>query len=499
MRKWITLALGLVGCFGAMADLTKMTGSQLQSAAISPDNRYLFTGGFDDFLNVWDIETQERVAQAKIESPPVFSMAFVSPETLVLATNSPPLKMRWKDKKLTPLGEYTFSVAGHSSTTGGSLVASADKKWFVASGLRELAIWDVEKDSPIMFLGPHENWFFNAEVSKDKRRLFASTSHSGTSSFMRYSLERGVIVPDGQLIPSSQFDGSFTLLPSSRFVALLEKSEDDKNGIINFYFTGDLSLHHTATWGKDRPHRLSASPSGQYLFVFGKQAAGLLEVHSGKWILNRQLDQTCYEGKAVFNQSEDRVFVACATAVEAIDLKKENSSFQTQTLEKMSLDALWVQLGTGADAAFLVQHEFLRRGEASANFLLNKIALLPTTPLLSQNELDEAVRNLGDDSFLTRQAASDLLRKSGFSHSRKLREIMKSTKSAEVRSRIRRLFNLWDLDSDKLLAKEEDIRLVRVLHILKKLNLPSCVARLKQISEGNLVDYPTQIALDLID
>ena len=184
------------------------------SVAISPDSKVLASGGADEEIKLWNLETGELLRTLTGHSHWVLSVAF-SPDGAVP-------RQQWRGQDGQGVGPGGRRTAPCLRTPG---LGSVRGRWsdgrFIAGGGEDGAIkvWDLETGKLIHAIAGHSGPVFSVAVSSDGQLLFSGGSdgkikvwnlRTGEPLNVLSGQPEGVgsvaLSPDGQLLASGGYD-----------------------------------------------------------------------------------------------------------------------------------------------------------------------------------------------------------------------------------------------------------------------------------------------------
>ncbi len=140
-------------------------GTWVLAVAFSPDGRMLVTGDESGHINIWDVQTQQRVVQPNGDFTAVYTLMF-SPDGKILASGGYEQKIElWKVDDWKHLG--TLTVGATTSTVS----FSPDSSTLANTGYKSVDLWKVDNGEKIATLTGHTGWVNAVAFSPDGRRL----------------------------------------------------------------------------------------------------------------------------------------------------------------------------------------------------------------------------------------------------------------------------------------------------------------------------------------
>jgi len=201
----------------------ELTGhkARVSALAVSPDGRYLLSGGDDNTLRVWDIKVGTRLHKA--ECGAFITATAFSPDSaaFAFATTAKNISVRstgdWAEK---------FPLAGHAQPAR-CAAFSPDGKFLASAGWdNTVKIWPMEGDdhSAIRTMEHHSDWISAALFSPDGKTLLSASydccavfwSTDGWGMARQYdakaSIYAGAFSPDGKTAALSCEDKTIRLI-----------------------------------------------------------------------------------------------------------------------------------------------------------------------------------------------------------------------------------------------------------------------------------------------
>ncbi|MCG9132628.1 hypothetical protein J5I95_13200 [Candidatus Poribacteria bacterium] len=142
-------------------------GEWVLAVAFSPDGRMLATGDENGQVNIWDVQTQQIVAQLDGDSTSVYTLMF-SPDGKILASGGYEGKIElWKVEGWKHLGTLTVGA------TAFTVHFSPDSGTVANAGYESVDLWKVDSGEKIATLTGHAGWVNAVAFSPDGRRLIS--------------------------------------------------------------------------------------------------------------------------------------------------------------------------------------------------------------------------------------------------------------------------------------------------------------------------------------
>jgi len=250
---------------------------------VSPDGRWIVSGGQDDTVKVWDAATGAEVMTLRGHKGQVVTAAF-SPDghRIVSGSRDQTLKI-WDTKSQKEL----FTLAGHDGTAGA--LFSPDGKWIISGSFdKTIRVWDAHTGAAMMTLRGHEASVICHAVSPDGRRIASGDrdnvvrvwdvgsrsevmtlrGHQGNVNGVRFS-------PDGTRIVSGSWDGTIKIWDAKTGEQLLSVQAHDAR---IYDVALDPSGKRIASVGNDRTVKLWDSSTGDELMTLRGHAVAVTSV-----------------------------------------------------------------------------------------------------------------------------------------------------------------------------------------------------------------------------
>jgi hypothetical protein len=144
----------------------------VQSAAISPDNKYIVSGGDDDDLRLWELATGKELKTFKGHTQPVWSVAFSPDGKFILSGGEDDIVRLWDVEK----GVEIKQLRGHTDIINRVIFSPDGKKAVSTADDKTARLWDLENGQEIRKFEGHIKPVWGAIFSKDGNMLITTGS-----------------------------------------------------------------------------------------------------------------------------------------------------------------------------------------------------------------------------------------------------------------------------------------------------------------------------------
>ncbi|MGF1582956.1 MAG: WD40 repeat domain-containing protein [Gemmataceae bacterium] len=245
--------------------------AEVLALTFSPNGRLVASGGADNTVRIWDLETGKEVRKCQGHFGTVFGVVF-SPDGKHLYSCSEDKTIRkWDVETAKELQRY----AGATDYINGVAI-SPDGKWLAGAGQDQFVrIWDVESGKQLHAMKKHARFVFSVAFSPDGKNL-ASASSDRTVRIW------GVKTGQEQKVLEGHMDQVLSVVYSPDGSQLLTASEDETvklwdatTGKLMRTYKGHNAVVGTAVFSPDGVRFLSGSDD---------QTLKLWDVRSGEII-----------------------------------------------------------------------------------------------------------------------------------------------------------------------------------------------------------------------
>lgn len=488
---WLVFLIGGIQCSASHANefpplvrtLIPHAGVGIGALAFSPDGTLLATGGDDGRIFLWEIPSGKQVRSLDGHKGRICALVF-SPDGRRLASASGDETVAlWNPIE----GQRLLSGEGHEGCVL-SLAFSPDGKTLASGSFdNTIRLWDVPTNKLRGTLAAHDGAVSALAFTPDKQ-LLLSAGYDRRVVF--WDAQKG---SERQRLQSPRRAGEITGLvvgADNRFVVAGTSS-----------FILDTEINVGPNWN----HELnfgggilcSANSGDRRILAFGTNSGDvvLAEVASRRVVgtyapndkgtsLIRCVALSSDSLMLAAGLKSGRVYVQSVPRV----LYEDQPQPPQRSVEDLWNDLLSKEGERGLRAVFQLQ-----ANPETALAMLKK-NLLPLARL-DEKEFEALVRDLDSDEFQVRDRAFQTLAKRMRAVEPLVRAALRKTESVEVRSSLRRLLDLLDVNG----IDPEQLRQLRALQILELINTAEARAHLGHLAQGRSGASFTEEAKSALD
>lgn len=160
--------------------------------AFSPDEKYIFSGGTDNMIRLWSLETGECQRVLVGHAGEVKSIAWSSNQSRALSGSADTTVRVWDLNS----GQCSFVLNGHDDMVL-SVAWSTDESLIISGSVdNKIRVWSIEKEQYVRVLEGHPAFVPNLQWSANQRRVL-SGSDDGTVQLWDVQTERCLRVFEG--------------------------------------------------------------------------------------------------------------------------------------------------------------------------------------------------------------------------------------------------------------------------------------------------------------
>ena len=439
---------------------------QLAIAAVfSPDGKLVATAGWDKLIRLWDAVTRRPIRQFVGHAGPVYSVAF-SPSGRMIASGSEDHTIRLWDAAS---GTELRRLEGHSG--GVTRVVFTPDGRFLASGSydQSVRLWRVEDGRQIRQFEDRQKGFTTICFSPDGNYL---ASGCGKQAACLWETASGRLVRRFQGHRDAVVGTAFS--PDGYFLAT---ASEDRNIIVWEVWTARPCLqmrgHRNGVW------TVAFSPDGRLLASAGRdRTIRFWDIGAGNLI--GQPIEAHRQGIPMLAFSPDGQGMASAShdgtaAIWDVAGVRPAEPVSAGPLSEQDLAEMWKQLALpDAAAAYGATARHAAAPRQTVPLIHDRVRPIPHA---TGKRVARLIANLDNNSFRTRQQASEELEKFTEAFRPALRQALEGKPSLEARQRIERL-------SAGPITAPELLRALRCLRVLERAGTPEARAHLATLAAG---------------
>ncbi len=471
--------------------------------ALSPDNKFLATGGRTGVIRLWDLATGNEIKKEVGFDGAVKTVA-VSPDGSVLVCCDETARLRVWDLK-TNTEKHLWPLRGGRAV---SLEFSPDGKTLglvdVSGAVRS---WNMQTGKPGRVFATEEVEASRCRFSPDGKTLLAAAA----SGVLAWDAETGKAAdsfktPSPSLAVAMANDGAMIAAGGEKGIIVWDAktktetrafSVESRTAALAFspggelvsgHFDGKIRVWNVAT-GKLRRelighegavYALAFSQTGLLLVSgsFDKKVI-LWELASGEFLADRRGHKgpvyslaVASKGEVVYSGSEDTTILGWKLEVPT------NVQSLPEDQVRRQLTSRWKDLASeDPKTGYRTFQVFLAGRMTTVAFLKSKLGLFPRKTIL------QFLVDLGDKNYKVRARAMISIRKVGASIRPLLEEYLETTNDLETDSRLRDL--LAELESPSALTRaQERCRFLRIVALLETAGTPEAKELLGKIVDS---------------
>jgi uncharacterized delta-60 repeat protein len=221
------------------------------SVAISPDDKTLVSGSWDNTIRIWNLQTPELKSTLQGHTNSVYSVA-ITPDDKTLVSGSDNKTIRiWNLQ--TP--ELKSTLQGHTNSVYSVAITPDDKTLVSGSDDKTIKIWNLQTGELKTTLTGHSDSVYSVAISPDGKTL---VSGSRDKTIRIWNLQTGEL----KTTLSGYSDSVYSVAISPDGKTLVSGSDNKTIKIWNLQ-TGELKT--TLTWHSDSVSSVAISPDGKTL------------------------------------------------------------------------------------------------------------------------------------------------------------------------------------------------------------------------------------------
>ena len=436
----------------------------LRGAAVSADGKILATYGEPAnpkdgrLIQIWDAPSGKHLRDLEGHEWPIRAMA-ISPDGKTLVSSSFDVS---EGTGMTRVWDLATGKSRHIIPGGGDFVRFDDEGgsfWLVVRD--KLLMYGTDSGQEIRrFLGPN----LTLDVSPDGRRALG-ISHTRDTVLRMYDINT-----NREILKLEGCEGAPRLArfsPDGRTVAAI-----DHGATIKVWEVLTGRLVHDLAGHKGRVFAMTFSPDGRFLASGGlDKTIRIWELATGKEVHRHTGHQGvitvlgfAQKSPRLISGSTDRTALLWNTAGSLV------SQLELPKFDDDVLGRLWGDLSSAAPSrAYLAIGTLAAAEEQSFPFLYRQMEglLIPS----KNNRIEQLLKDLDDDDSIIRQRATRELRQLRQVAQPLLLKVLKQTKSAEVRLRLRYILN--GSDNVSRFSDADILRMHRLIQLAEDAGTPA--------------------------
>lgn len=465
----------------------RVTGDMPSVLAVTPDGRRVVKGCFHRRLTVWDVPDNKLLR--RIDLPDAYSRVPIalSPDGKRIAAGGG-RNVRIFDCES---GE-SLGVLEAETRPGSGMCFTPDGQTLVIGTVSDaLVIWHMAAERLQRNIEAHAGEIWALDCSPDGLR-FATGGFDGSVAVWS--------VADGKLL--YKLKGHNSLVRAVKFSSdgmRLASVSADQQAIVWEVATGKIVRRFDTGWSSssvafcDRDRILITGHHFDRLHCW--------DIATGERIDTWRLRPGPFTSAVVVSPDERRLWTADSDSVvrlwELPTLLQKLPPLAKQELTAAELDGLWTSLAD-SDPAVANDAAWKLAGASDPAIELLRKQFTPYFAVerreLGEDEIQKLIKELDDDRFPIREAATGRLREAGPTILPALKKELAKTKSVEVRNRLTGIVAGIEAFDPLAALSQDDLRAMRAVQILAYLNTPATRGLLESLQKGSPQKPPCRSA-----
>ncbi|OCL93957.1 caspase family protein [Aliarcobacter thereius] len=143
----------------------------INSIAISPDNKYLVSGGLDKTIKIWDINSGKLLNTLYGHTDRIWTITISKNSKYIISGSADKTIKIWDFNS----GKLLNTLKGHTSSVN-SIAISPDSKYLFSGSLdKTIKIWDINSAKLLNTLYGHSSGVLTIKISPDNKYLFSGS------------------------------------------------------------------------------------------------------------------------------------------------------------------------------------------------------------------------------------------------------------------------------------------------------------------------------------